>query len=1082
MLLRKLLLTTVFLFFAILFLNAQPGTNDPSFNVSDTGFSVGDGFSGTVRVMTTQSDGKLIAGGWFHAYDGVNRYRIIRLNPDGTNDASFDPGYGASGTLNALAVQPDGKILIGGIHSYYHSRLSPGITRLNADGSFDQSFSSGLQDYANVNSILLQPDGKIIIAGYFSSYNGRPVGNIVRLHPDGSLDESFLAGSGANSAIFTTLLLPDGKLMVGGIFTTFNNTTANMLVRLNPDGSVDNTFNTWGSGFTGGYVYALAKLSNNRILVGGSFYSYNGIGKNGIACLLSNGALDVNYTTGSGITGAIRSISIQSDEKAIIGGSFTGYNGVPVNNVARLNTDGRMDTDFLSGSGTDDIVYSVLALPADKIMVGGDFLTYNGFTRHKMIRLNTNGALDKSFYNFSSSGAQGPVNAMLLQEDGKILIGGEFVIYNGKPKKYLARLNEDGTLDHTFNPSGTGPNDLIYTMVFQPDGKILIGGNFSKYNDVNRGFVARLHMDGSLDLTFGSGSGAGGSVMAIAVQQDGKILVGGSFPTFNNVTRTNIVRLLSNGSVDGSFNTISGANSMVYTIVPQPDQKILIGGEFTTYKSVSRNRIARLHADGTLDADFDPGVGADNGIRSIAVQNDGKILVAGGFQKFNGILRSGIIRLEADGRIDPSFDKGYGAGGTLKSVLIQEDGKILVAGIFSTYNFSMRNNIMRLHSNGSLDSSFNSGTFPIAVINAIRLTKGGKIMIGGSFTSYNNIGRNRVARLFGGAIQSGPVANTNLCQGSVFSLPFTAAGGYADSIELKVLLSNASGNFTTSSVIGTTKKPSSGIISCRIPLNAQVGSGYKIRVIVEEAGVTNAQDITGITINTAPVIPQITSSVPSLCERDSVLLASSFADNNQWFKNGTVIPGATLQNLMVTEPGSYSVRHIQNQCPVMSAASEFSIVPLPAKPEISLVGNILHSSSPTGNQWFFNGNAIAGSNAQQHRMQASGRYTVRVTVNGCSSLSNELHFVGTSLSNPETWNGEVTAYPNPVENKLFIKNTQARKLDVRLIDGTGKMVSQWLISATNNTLYVGNIPGGIYRLIIRDTKKNETISIHLVKL
>jgi uncharacterized delta-60 repeat protein len=206
MLLRKLLLTTVFLFFAILFLNAQPGTNDPAFNVTDTGFSVGDGFSGTVRVMTTQSDGKLIAGGWFHAYDGVNRYRIIRLNPDGTNDASFDPGYGASGTLNALAVQPDGKILIGGIHSYYHSRLSPGITRLNADGSFDQSFSSGLQDYANVNSILLQPDGKIIIAGYFSSYNGRPVGNIVRLHPDGSLDESFLAGSGANSAIFTTLL------------------------------------------------------------------------------------------------------------------------------------------------------------------------------------------------------------------------------------------------------------------------------------------------------------------------------------------------------------------------------------------------------------------------------------------------------------------------------------------------------------------------------------------------------------------------------------------------------------------------------------------------------------------------------------------------------------------------------------------------------------------------------------------------------------------------------------------------------------------------------------------------------------
>src|SRR5690349_20549103 len=100
---------------------AQPGTLDPTFNPDDKGFGIGDGITGPVRATVVQPDGKILVAGWFHAYDGTNRYRIARLNADGTLDASFDPGYGASGTITAMALQPDGKILIGGVFSYYQS-------------------------------------------------------------------------------------------------------------------------------------------------------------------------------------------------------------------------------------------------------------------------------------------------------------------------------------------------------------------------------------------------------------------------------------------------------------------------------------------------------------------------------------------------------------------------------------------------------------------------------------------------------------------------------------------------------------------------------------------------------------------------------------------------------------------------------------------------------------------------------------------------------------------------------------------------------------------------------------------------
>ena len=112
----------------------------------------------------------------------------------------------------------------------------------------------------------------------------------------------------------------------------------------------------------------------------------------------------------------------------------------------------------------------------------------------------------------------------------------------------------------------------------------------------------------------------------MAIQSDGKILVGGTFFTYNGVSANRVIRLNSDGSVDNTFVTGTGFNNYVLSIVIQSDGKILVGGGFTAYNGVSANRIIRLNSDGSIDNTFVTGTGFDNYVYSIAIQSDGKIL------------------------------------------------------------------------------------------------------------------------------------------------------------------------------------------------------------------------------------------------------------------------------------------------------------------------------------------------------------------------------------------------------------------------------------------------------------------------
>jgi uncharacterized delta-60 repeat protein len=319
-------------------------------------------------------------------------------------------------------------------------------------------------------------------------------------------------------------------------------------------------------------------------------------------------------------------------------------------------------------------------------------------------------------------GANDTVNTIALQSDGKIIIGGMFTTYNGASRNGIARLNADGSLDTTFNPSAGGADEPVNTIVVQANGKIIISGHFTTYNGTARNRIVRLNTDGSLDTTFNPGVGANGNLWTTVVQLDGKIIIGGPFTTYNGIARSRVARLNADGSLDTTFNPGRGAYglvqttdvSIVQTAAVQADGKIIIGGHFTTYNVTARSNIARLNANGSLDTIFNVGTGADDEVSNIALQSDGKIIISGGFTTYNGVARNRIARLNTDSSLDTTFNPSTGTDGALvNTIVVQANGKIIIGGMFTTNNNgAARSYLMRLNADGSLDTTFNVGGRP----------------------------------------------------------------------------------------------------------------------------------------------------------------------------------------------------------------------------------------------------------------------------------------------------------------------------------------------------------------------------------
>jgi uncharacterized delta-60 repeat protein len=331
----------------------------------------------------------------------------------------------------------------------------------------------------------------------------------------------------------------------------------------------------------------------------------------------------------------VNALVVQPDGKVVFAGSFNRAAGQPRVGIARVDGNGVLDPTFNPAPTNNCFVESLLLQPNGQIVVGGQFTQMGGEAHTNLARLNPDGTAESGFNPFLDSS----VTAMALQADGKLIVGGWFNHVNGQPRTYLCRLNQNGTLDDSFAPE---PDNLVFGLMVQPDGKILAGGYFLNLAGQPRSRIARLNGDGSLDADFNPGADA--VVYSFALQSDSNILVCGDFFTIGGQARSHIARLFPSGTVDTTFNAGSGHPEYqpIFSMAPQADGKIVVGGIFTSVSGQPRNYVARLMGDGSADAAFNPG--ADWRIQAVGLQPDGKILAGGGFVQMGGQSRTNIGR------------------------------------------------------------------------------------------------------------------------------------------------------------------------------------------------------------------------------------------------------------------------------------------------------------------------------------------------------------------------------------------------------------------------------------------------------
>lgn len=352
------------------------------------------GANGAVRATAVQSDGKIIVGGDFTSYDGVIRNHIARLNIDGTLDYNFNPDLSAVDSVMAITIQADGKILIGGIINTIPSGNNRSIYRLDIDGNVDTGFAQGVYINGNVKTIAVQADGKILIGGYFSSYAGATRGSLARIYDDGTLDTEFNPATEVGGTIRDIAIQADGKIIIGGGFMLNNAPYWRNIARLNAKGEVDAGFAYGGIITWSNSVNAIAIQSDGKIIIGGDFRIYRsetGVFINNIARLRSDGVLDLDFSinagstaawmgfVGANTTGYVNSILIRPDDKIVIVGSFGHLN--------ILNADGKLNLDSGEWNGQ---IFSV-AQSGKGIVVGGAFTAYNGASSNYVSLLSSNG-------------------------------------------------------------------------------------------------------------------------------------------------------------------------------------------------------------------------------------------------------------------------------------------------------------------------------------------------------------------------------------------------------------------------------------------------------------------------------------------------------------------------------------------------------------------------------------------------------------------------------------------------------------------------------------------------------------------
>jgi len=600
---------------------AGPGSLDVSFDPTAVGERPGlDGGLPGVRAMLLEPDSRFLIGGRFAAVNGTVRRHLARLEQNGTVDPSFHPGLGLDGEVTAMARQADGSIVVAGLFTAADGQSHGFVARLDRHGKVDPGFRVTLAGATWMTvtfptGVAVQSDGHVWVCGSFTEVNGVPCSKVARLNPDGTLDQSFYLDDVApqgNEWVDRVFVQDDDRVILGGCWTN----SACSLVRLQPDATLDSSFvhpsATVSDAGSPGHVDDLATHFDGRIAIVGGFRAVNGVARHGVAWLQPNGTLDTSFDPGSGPEDSnARRVVIEPDGRTVIGGWFTRVQGTERLGFARFNTDGTLDPVFDPGPAI-------------------------GHTGRPNI------------------------NAVIRQSDGRYLVGADDWFLEAT--NCVLRLDPDGRRDPSLQVALQLEPNEVRTAAVQPDGCVLVAGAFTNLNGVARPGLARLGRDGLLDPAFSPVVDLSLEVWAIAVQSDRRILVGGLATSTNGGPA--VIRLESDGRRDAGFSgpSVSGPLGLVETIVLQPDGRILVATN-----SMVSGAVVRLRPDGVWDSLWQAPLGTGGfypETTTLFLQPDGRVILAGRWQGVGGVPRPGIARLNNDaiasrlvaGRLTP---RGY---------------------------------------------------------------------------------------------------------------------------------------------------------------------------------------------------------------------------------------------------------------------------------------------------------------------------------------------------------------------------------------------------------------------------------------
>jgi uncharacterized delta-60 repeat protein len=596
---------------------------------------------------------------------------VLRLLPSGEADPAFVlPPDVKLPSIRTAAIQADGKVLLAGIANRYSG--APCLLRLNADGSLDPTFSAALTltsaDY--VQTLAVQPDGRILVAGHFA----QPATGLVRLLPSGAHDPSFQPQVAAGGIVEEVLCRPSGRILVAGRSTLTLRGRKGSVQQLLPDGQLDTTFDP-----TPTAAYSLIRVGDNRrlhLLPGGRVCVLPVAPAPAAVFLLPNGQLDparpalTNWPLSS-----LAAATPDSAGQLVLSGTYR-HRGGPPSNLVRLLPTGRLDAGFRPQLCQLGTVRSLLEQPGLGVLLAGSFDLVNGTPTPNLARLlpgtsTVDTAFSRRIPRLS------PLDVLALHQPANYFVASGFQTVNERSWSGVIRLYPDGRLDTLFRrwPGGYASSSLAV----RPDGRVLVAGPSSQA-------VGVLLANGDADQSFVLAQSTSlGTPVRLLAQPDGRALLLGSSQS---------VRVQADGRYDPTFTpTVLNryGNLLPEAAVLQPNGRITLCGQMPPDATNTRNGVIRLLPDGQRDASLAnilPGYATRP--RALCYQPDGGLWVGASFYNYNtsgGAI--GLWKYLADGQPDPDFQPLPGVG-DVYSLLRISTGQVLVGGYFAQADLGAR--------------------------------------------------------------------------------------------------------------------------------------------------------------------------------------------------------------------------------------------------------------------------------------------------------------------------------------------------------------------------------------------------------